>query len=459
MASHVIKKGLDLPITGQPAQEISRGRAVRTVALLAEDFIGLKPTFQVTVGDEVRRGQILFEDKKNPGVFYTSPGAGTVTAINRGAKRALQSVVIELNAAEQRGAAGPADHMSFAAHLGAEPAAYDRAQAQALLLESGLWTSLRTRPFGKAPAPGTAPHSLFITATDSHPLAPSMEVVAAGREGDLKLGVLLLSKLTEGPVYFCRQAGSKLAAPTAPNVSVEEFSGPHPSGTAGLHIHLLDTVGRKKTVWNIGLQDVLAIGALLRTGTLDLTRIISLAGPGVAQPRLLRTRLGASVDQLVQGELAPGELRVISGSVLSGRTARGEITGYLGRFHQGISVLPEGREREFLGWLAPGWDKFSVVRVFLSHLRTGKELPFTTSTNGSERAMVPIGTYEQVLPFDMQPTFLLRSLIVNDVERAEELGCLELDEEDVAICTFVCPGKYEYGPILRRNLTIIEKEG
>ncbi|MBI3118998.1 MAG: Na(+)-translocating NADH-quinone reductase subunit A [Candidatus Hydrogenedentes bacterium] len=459
MAVHHIKKGLNLPIAGAPAPQVEAARAVHRVALLAEDYVDLKPSFRVAAGDTVRRGQVLFEDKRTSGVLYTSPAAGTVLAIHRGARRALQSIVLELNEAELRGAPGAGDEVAFAAYAGADAAAYTPDQVRALLLESGLWTALRTRPFSKTPPSGTQPHSLFITASDTNPLAPPAEIVAAGREADLAAGVTLLTKLTEGKVYFCKTAGSSLTAPTLPQVSVEEFSGPHPSGTAGLHIHVLDPVGRQKTVWHIGLQDVLAIGALVRTGKLDATRIVSLAGPGVQRPRLLRTRLGAAVDELVAGELQPAEQRVISGSVLAGRIATGDIDGFLGRFHNQISVLPEGREREFLGWLLPGFDKFSIVKVFASALGRATAYPFTTSTNGSDRAMVPIGTYEKVMPFDIQPTFLLRSLIVNDIERAEELGCLELDEEDLALCTFVCPGKYEYGPILRRNLTLIEKEG
>ena len=459
MALHVVKKGLDLPIGGGPVQEIEAARNVTHVAVLADDYIGMKPGFSVTVGTEVKRGQVLFEDKKCPGVVFTAPAAGRIAAINRGARRALQSVIIELGEAELRGTAGADDRVAFTAHTGKDAKSYAGQQARDLLVESGLWTAIRTRPFSRVPSPKTTPHSIFITAMDTNPLAPSLETVVQGREADLNAGVELVTKLAEVPVYFCKAAGSKLQPAALPRLSVEEFRGPHPSGTAGLHIHTLDAVGRHKTVWYVGLQDVLAIGALVRTGELDVTRVVSLAGPGVQRPRLLRTRIGAPLGQLVEGELQPGEQRVISGSVLSGRQAGGEVHGYLGRYHQQITVLPEGREREFLGWLAPGFNRFSVVNLFFSKLKRPAEYQFTTSTNGSERAMVPIGNYEKVMPLDLQPTFLLRSLIVNDLERAEELGCLELDEEDLALCTFVCPGKYEYGPILRRNLTLIEKEG
>jgi len=210
-------------------------------------------------------------------------------------------------------------------------------------------------------------------------------------------------------------------------------------------------------VWHVGYQDVAAIGHLLATGRIDVGRVIALAGPGVARPRLLRTRLGAATDELVAGELAPGAQRVVSGSVLDGRTAAGEATGYLGRYHLQVSALPEGNRREFLGWLAPGREKHSLTGVVLGAFAR-RALPLTTTTNGSPRAMVPIGTYERVMPLDLLPTFLLRALITGDDEQAEALGCLELDEEDLALCTYVCPGKYEYGPLLRGALERIAKD-
>jgi Na+-transporting NADH:ubiquinone oxidoreductase subunit A len=460
MGLHVIKKGLDLPITGDPDQTVDTPGGVHRVALVAEDYVGMKPTFFVQAGDAVRRGQALFEDKKRPGVLHTSPGAGTVAGVHRGARRALQTVVIDLNDREQANQPGDDDFQPFSSYTGEAPASLSLDTVEALLIESGLWTALRTRPYGRTPFPGTRPHSIFINAMDSNPLAPDMDLVASGREAELAAGVEVLSKLTEGTVYFCRKAGSKISPPAMARVSLEEFDGPHPSGLTGTHIHLIDPVAREKTVWYAGLQDVLSIGALFLTGRLNVSRIVSLAGPSVRRPRLLKTRLGAAIDELVEGELIEGEARVLSGSVLSGRSAMGVVFGYLGRFHNQISVAPEGRDRVFLGWLAPGSDKFSLVNVFTSALQRGKKkFAFNTALHGGPRAMVPIGVYEKVMPLDILPTFLLRSLIVGDVERAEQLGCLELVEEDLALCTFVCPCKFEYGPILRKNLDEIELEG
>lgn len=459
MGHNIIRKGLNLPISGEPAVKLEPAPGVCRVALLADDYVGMKPTMLVQQDSAVKRGQPLFEDKKRPGVLFTAPGAGRVLAINRGERRALQSVVIELSETERRNQPEDADFHPFTAYTGKDPALLDRAQVKALLIESGLWTAFRTRPFSRTPAIDSAPHSIFITAMDTNPLAPSLDLAVDGREDDLRVGSLVVAKLTDGRVYYCTDQQSKARPPANLGVDVETFEGPHPAGNAGTHIHLIDPVNRHKTVWYVGLQDVLAMGALFRTGRLSVERVITLAGPGVKSPRHVKTRAGAWLDEIVRGELLEGEQRVISGSVLSGRAAMGEVHGYLGRFHQQVSVIREEHDRKFLGWLAPGTNIFSVLNVYASKLFSGRKFAFTSSVHGAPRAMVPVGLYERVTPLDLVMTYLLRSLIMNDVERAEMLGCLELDEEDVALSTFVCPCKFDYGPILRRNLDEIEREG
>ncbi len=463
MALHKIRKGLRLPITGEPEQRIDDGRAPSRVALVAADYHGMRPTMHVQAGDPVRRGQLLFEDKKAPGVRYTAIASGKVTAVNRGAKRALESVVIELDEAER---AGKGETMRFSSDHGKHPGSLSEDQVKELLVESGMWTALRARPFGKVPVPESRPHSIFVTAMDSHPLAPDPAVVLQGRGDDFERGLAALGKLTDGPVYICTAAGAGagLQVPKEDRFRVEEFTGPHPAGTVGVHIHTLDPVHRAKRVWYIGYQDVAALGRLFDRGELDVNRVVALAGPAVERPRLVRTRVGASTDTLCDGEvdgqaLADGGLRLISGSVLSGRKAQGETRGFLGRYHNQLSVLREDREREFIGWLLPGANKFSTLNLFLSKLMPGKKFEFTTTTNGSERAIVPLGLYEKVFPIDIPATFLLKSIVVGDLERAEELGVLELDEEDLSLCSFVDPGKHDFGSHLRDLLTTIEKEG
>lgn len=442
-----IKKGLDLPISGAPRQEVSDGPAVGTVAVLGPDYFGMRPTMAVQVGDRVKEGQVLFSDKKTPGVVYTSPGCGEVVAVNRGAKRALQSVVVRIDGD---------DRETFSRYSESQIEQLDAGQVRENLVRSGLWTALRTRPFSKVPPPDSAPRSIFVTAIDTHPLAARAEVVVGEAGDDFVFGLKALSRLTPGKVFVATVAaipGGDLGF-----VEMVQFEGPHPAGLPGTHIHFLDPVNKEKTVWHLNYQEVIAIGRLFVTGRLDFRRVISLAGPAVNHPRLIRTRLGASTEELTAGELKEGENRVISGSVLSGHEAEGPLA-FLGRHHLQVSALAEGRRRELFGWARPGLGKFSIKNVMASKLVPGKTFPFTTATHGGRRAIVPIGSYEQVMPLDILPTFLLQALEVNDVERAEALGCLELDEDDLALCTFVCPGKGDYGVMLRRNLTIIEKEG
>ncbi len=448
MAAHRITKGLDLPIAGDPQQTIAAGPKLRRVALLGADYIGMKPKMIAKVGDRVQRGQILFEDRKAPGVRFTAPAAGQVVAIHRGEKRAFQSLVIEQD--------GSDDQVQFASYSAGADANAD--SVKALLLESGLWTALRMRPFSRVPAPDGSPRALFVTAVDTNPHAPDVATVLKGKEADFTRGLAVLSKLAP-KTFLCKSSKLQISAPTG--VQVEDFDGVHPAGNVGTHIHMLSPVDRERVVWHIGYQDVVAVGVLFATGKLDSRRVVSLAGPVVQRPRLLETLHGASLDELTAGELSAGENRVVSGSVLSGRTAAGDALGYLGRYHVQVSALLEGRQRELLGWLAPGAGKFSIIPVYFGFLGKlfGKKFAMTTTTNGSPRAMVPIGMYERIMPLDIHPTFLLRSLLVGDTDRAIQLGALELDEEDLALCTFVDPGKADFGVVLRKNLSEIEKEG
>lgn len=447
-----IKKGLDLPLAGIPAPELEAAPAPRSVALLGPDYVGLRPTMRVQEGDAVRLGQVLFEDKKTPGVLYTAPASGTVRAIHRGAQRMFESLVIDV------ALQGP-DHdaVTFPIHSVQSLGSLPREQVVENLLVSGLWTALRTRPFSKVPAPDAQPAAIFVNVMDTHPLGFDPQVVLDTSADAFAAGLDVLARLAP-TVYVCHAPGTRLPAARSEQVLSQAFDGPHPAGLSGTHIHCLLPASRKRQVWSLNYQDVIAIGRLFTTGQLDLSRVVALAGPSVRRPRLLRTRIGADLDQLTQGELHPGTHRTVSGSVLSGRKATDQLA-FLGRYHLHVSVLPEGHERAFLGWLSLGADRFSAMRIYLSQFMPGKRFAMNTSTNGSPRAMVPIGAYEKVMPLDILPTQLLRALIVGDLEVAEHLGALELDEEDLALCTYVCPGKYEYGDILRDNLTRIEKEG
>jgi len=443
-----IRRGLDLPITGAPKQEIYDGPRTSQVAVIGSDFHGMKPTMEVKVGDTVSKGQLLFTDKKNPGVKFTSPSSGTVVAINRGERRVFQSVVIDIEGDEK---------VVFPVVATDELDALSRDQVVENLVNSGQWVSFKTRPFSKVPAIDSTPASIFVTAMDTNPLAADPQIIISERKQDFANGLKLISKLTDGSVYLCVKSGASTDIADVEGVSVHTFSGPHPAGLPGTHIHYLDPVSANKTVWTIGYQDVIALGALFTTGEIDNSRVVALGGPQVNEPRLLRTVLGTNLNQLVIGELSNDENRLISGSVFSGRKASGAFA-FLGRYHSQVSVIREGREREFLHYLRAGINKHSALPIYLSKL-SKKLFDMTSSTNGSERAMVPVGGYEDVTALDLLPVQLLRSLIVGDTETAQKLGCLELDEDDVGLYTYVCVGKYEYGSILRDNLTNIEKEG
>ena len=412
----------------------------------------MKPTMLVNEGDAVRLGQILFEDKKNPGVVFTSPGAGVVKGIHRGEKRVLQSVVIELKGSEQE---------SFDKYKDAELSKLDAEKIRANLLKSGLWTTLRTRPYGKIPTVDSQPKSIFVTAIDTRPLAADPAVVIKERSADFTNGLAVIARLCEGKTHVCKASGADIAVGDNASVVVHEFAGPHPAGLPSTHIHFIDPVNVDKFVWYVDYQAVMAIGALFTTGKLNVERVISLAGPTVNKPRLVRTRVGANTDDLVAGELAEVENRVISGSVLHGHQAK-DWAAYLGCYHLQVSALQEGRARELFGWIVPGKNKYSALDVYITgrqDRKAGRKYPLTTDKNGSDRAIVPVGVYEAVMPMDILPTPLLKSMIVGDTDQAQLLGCLELDEEDVSLFTFVDPGKHDFGPVLRANLTKIEKEG
>ncbi len=452
MSLHRLKRGLDLPLAGEPEQTIHAAPDCSHVALLSDDYPGLKPSFAVQPGDRVRRGQLLFEDKKTLGVRHTAPAAGLISALNRGDRRVFQSLVIQIDDEDAQA------QQPFAGFSGAAPETLSADAVRALLVESGLWTALRARPFSRVPPADATPQALFITAIDTRPHAPSVATVLAERHEDFAVGVTCLTKLTSGTTYVCLAPGPSLPLPTLPKLQTEVFAGPHPAGNAGTHIHLLHPVDLTRTAWHIGYQDVAAIGHLFRTGRLEVSRVVSMAGPSMLRPRLLRTRLGASLDDLTRGEVAPGAQRIVSGSVLDGRKASGEVHGYLGRYHQQVSALAEAVERELFGWMMPGMNKFSIWGVVLGAFAGQRKLALNTTAHGASRAMVPIGAYERVMPLDLMPTFLLRALLMGQDESAEKLGALELDEEDLALCTFVCTAKAEYGPLLRQALTRIEKE-
>lgn len=446
----VIKKGIDLPISGVITEDtIHQASNQSLYAILGEDYLGLKPTMMVTEGDKVQEGQALFEDKKNAGVFVCAPVSGVVERVVRGERRRLLAVEIRPDAS-------------------IEPLSFNSYEMQALdglsedsvreqLQKSGVWALLRSRPYDKTPKIDAKPHSIFINTMDSNPLSLNPMLALENREEDYQAGLKVLAKLSDGAIHVCHRPDSKF-----PNVDVEKvqyhaFSGIHPVGLVGTHIHFIDAVGTQKSVWHLSLQDLLAIGHLFLKGKIDNHRLCAVAGPGVLEPKIYKVRRGMNLQTLLQDNLREGEQRIVSGSVFSGRQALKD-TMYLSAYDQQVSVLPEGRDSIFLEFMRPGLNSYSRTRAYLGRF-VKKLLPFTTSMQGSPRPIVPFGIYEDVMPLDILPTLLLKSLVVKDTDTAIDLGALELSEEDVALLTYVDPGKHDFGAILRENLEQIEEEG
>lgn len=447
-----VTKGLDIPIAGEPEQVLHSSKPVSQVALTGLDYPGLKPRLLVAEGDQVTPQQALFIDKRDPAVQYCAPGRGIVVAINRGPRRVLHSVVIGL---EDDGLEEPL----FEPLDKAQIARLSREEQVERLLQTGLWTAFRTRPFSQVPHSASIPRAIFITATDTRPLAPDPMVAIRENSAAFAAGLEVISHLTPGAMNLCTGQGWDIDIPEVDGMRVVRFSGPHPAGLAGTHIHHLYPVSMERMVWHIGYQDVIAIGKLFSSGVVDQARILALGGSRVNNPRLVSTRVGASIDQLMRTEVRePENCRIISGSVLGGRGVTSGLS-YLGRYHDQISVIREGGSSFLFGWTGLFPRRYSAAKTLLRKTGQRHKFRFSTSQNGRFTGMLPMRAFEKVLPLDILPSPLFRALLVKDTDQAQALGCLELDEEDLALCSFVCPAKVDYGTFLRMNLNQIEREG
>ena len=447
MAKFSLKRGLDIPILGSPEQKIYNAREPKTIAVMGTDFNGLKPKMLVSEGDKVNKGSPLFCHKDYPEIIFVSPCKGKVHSINRGERRTLLSVIITVESLKDNGV----NYIKLHDNIKSE-----KEFVRKCLLDSGLWSSFLTRPYSKIPPPDSTPASILITAVDTEPLSPSADLIINNNLEAFQEGVKRVALLSEGKVFVCKEEESKLEVD---NFETYEFKGPHPAGLAGTHMHFLDPPSLSKTVWSIGYQDILAIGKLFLTGFLDTERVISICGPLAKLPRLVKTYLGASLNDLLENEFVnDNPCRIISGSVLSGNIAENYLS-FLGRYSRQVTLIKEDKEKIPFGWIKPQPNKFSVMPVLISAFMPSKLFNLTSNLNGGRRAMVPTGIFETLMPQDFLPTQLLRSLIVMDTDVAQSLGALELDEEDLALVTFACPAKYEYGSALRDSLKTIEKEG
>ena len=445
-----IRRGLDIPLDGAPRQELHPPARVQSVALVGADYIGLRLRPLVDEGAHVRLGQAVLTDPHNPDVSFVAPGTGKIEAIHRGARRMITSFVIRLEDDTELATLFDACTERGIAEL-------STATLRERLLTSGLWAGFRARPFGRIPPAHSSPRSIFVTAIDTAPLAADPRVAIDAAADAFRAGVAVVSRLTDGPTFICAAPGAAtpLPLPNAERVRSVFFAGPHPAGLVGTHIHMLDPVSASRMVWHIGYQDVIAIGKLFIAGQLDVGRVVALAGPVVRDPRLLRTRLGANLMDLTVDELEVADgRRVISGSMLCGKRAS-DHDGFLGRYHQQITAIAEERVRRLFGWIGA----VSSAPSFTGRWWGTPRPTATTALHGTPGAMVPLEVFERIMPLDILPAPLIRALLVRDTNAAQDLGALELDEEDLALASFVCPAKYDYGALLRANLTQIERDG
>jgi len=444
-----IKKGLDIKMIGQAELIYVKAPRAKTYAIKPGDWHGLTPKIIPKLCDQVKVGTPIFYDKYHPEVKFCSPVSGILSVINRGERRRIVEVVVEDD--------GKDTAESF---LQGDPAELSREQIVENLLNSGLWPAIRQRPYTTIAKTDGKPKSIFISAFDTAPLAPDYDFLLKDSEADFQLGVNALKKLTEGKVHL-NLDGRYPSVRTLANikgVEMNRFKGPHPAGNVGIQIYKLDPINKGDVVWVVQPQDVVAIGRLFKTGKYDPSMVVALTGARVNKPQYYKTIRGAAVSTLLDNQLKEGENRVISGSVLNGKTVDAE-TGYVGFFDSQLSVIPEGNYYELFGWMMPGFKKLSVSRSFASTwLSPNRKYDLDTNFHGGERAFVMTGEYEKVLPMDIYPMQLLKAIMINDIDKMEQLGIYELDEEDLALCEFVCTSKTPVTKILREGLKSLRKE-
>ena len=443
---HTIRKGLDIKLLGE-AEKTFVDLNSRLFAVKPVDFIGCFPKILVEEGTEVKAGSPLFFDKYRDDIYFTSPVSGKVIEIRRGAKRKLLEIVVESD--------GKNETLDFGS---SEVAVLSREEITGKMLKSGVWPVIRQRPYSVVANPKDTPKSIFIPAFDSSPLAPDYDLMVHGHGEEFQAGLDVLSKLTNGDVFLNVHADKTFSKVflNAKNVKINSFRGPHPSGNVSVHISKLNPINKGDIVWYVSPQDVLTIGRLFTTGKYDATRLVALTGSEVLKPRYYKTTLGASIGNMVKDNVKEGKLRFISGNVLTGDKIEKE--GFLGYYHQQITVVPEGDYFEFFGWGKPGFGKWSFSRSFPAFLTPRKKYRLDTNLHGGKRAFVMTGEFEKVFPFDIYPMQLIKAVLVKDIDLMENLGIYEIDEEDFALCEVIDTSKTEIQKIIRDGLDMMRKE-
>ena len=442
-----IKKGLNINMLGTAEKIIKKADQAEFYAIKPTDFMGIRPKLVVKVGDKVKAGTPLFYDKFQPEVQFTAPVSGEITEINRGERRVILEIVIKADAT--------IEYEEF--NVG-DPSKLSKEEIVDVLQKSGLWPSIRQRPYSTIADPKDSPKAIFISAFDSAPLAPDMDYVVKECTDCFQKGIDILSKLTNGTIHLNINAEYPAADAytKAKGVQINKFTGPHPSGNVGIQINKIDPINKGDIIWYTYPQEIIAIGRLFDKGIYDATKIIALTGSEVKNPIYYKLINGASIKNLVANNVTEGEHRYISGNVLTG--SKISSNGYVGYYDNQITVIPEGKYYEFFGWATPGFKKHSNSRAVFSWLIPGKKFKLDTNYHGGNRAYVMTGEYEKVFPMDIYPVQLIKSILVEDIDKMEQLGIYEVDEEDFALCEYVCTSKTEVQSIIRKGLDLMRKE-
>jgi len=447
-----LKKGYDINLDGEASRVIDDDIPVATFAVKPGNFVGMSPIPKVVVeeGAEVKAGDILLFDKKRPEIKYVAPVSGEVLKINRGAKRSIAEVVILAD-----------KEIKYRDLPDFDLDECSRQQLVDYLLDSGAWTMIRQRPFDIIADPKDTPKAIFISTFDSAPLAPDLDFVVEGRGEAFQRGLDALAKLTPGKVHLGLDAGSQEPPSTifteASGVEFNWFKGPHPSGNVGIHIHHIDPLAANEKIWVLGVQEVITLGSIFTEGRFNAERIVALTGAELKEPRYVATFLGANIENFVKDALQQDHVRYVSGDVLSGTEISGE--GFLNYYDDQVTVLEEGDKYELFGWLLPLSPRPSISKTFPNGVFADFKFRANTNTHGEKRAFVVTGQYESMLPMDIYPQHLMKSILVNDYERMEGLGIYELSEEDIALCEFACTSKQPLQKILREGLEMMRDQG
>ena len=445
--SEVIKlrKGLNIKLKGSANKELETLSIPLTVALKPTDFPGLTPKLLVKAEAVVKAGDALFYDKYHPEVLFTAPFGGKVVSVNRGERRKILEIVIETD--EKAGS------VEFTK---ADPTSLSGDEIKEQLLKSGLWPFFKRRPYGTIASPDEKPNSIYISTFDTAPLAPDYSFVIESEMDTFQTGINALAKLTDGKVNLGVNENSAFSS--VKNVEINSFAGPHPAGNVGIQIHNTAPLNKGDIVWTINVQDVLFIGRLFETGKVDFTKTFALTGSEIENPKYYKTVLGAPVETIIAGKLilADYKQRIISGNVLTGTKVKSQC--YLGYYDSQVSVIPEGDDYEFMGWANPGINTFSATKTFMSSLFPKKEYTLNANLHGGDRAFVVSGQYEKLVPMDILPVHLLKAILVNDIDKMEQLGIYEIIEEDLALCEFACTSKIKVQDIVRTGINTMIKE-